>query len=90
MTSDERRPAPAEQSADHDQPSPGRQADMKLQPDSDLSSYKAAGKLAGKAALVTGGDSGIGRAVAIAYAMEGADVVPHPAPWTMGWLMRPG
>ncbi len=74
MTTDERRPAPAEQSADHDQPSPGRQADMKLQPDSDLSSYKVAGKLAGKAALITGGDSGIGRAVAIAYAMEGADV----------------
>ena len=39
MTTDERRPAPAKQSADHDQPSPGRQADMKLQPQSDLSSY---------------------------------------------------
>ncbi len=63
---DERRPAPPEQTADHDQPSPGRQADMRLQPDSDLSSYTAAGKLAGKAALVTGGDSGIGRAVSIA------------------------
>ena len=36
--------------------------------------YKAAGKLIGKAALITGGDSGIGRAVAVLYAREGADV----------------
>jgi NAD(P)-dependent dehydrogenase (short-subunit alcohol dehydrogenase family) len=47
---------------------------MRLQPDSDLSNYRAAGKLAGKAALITGADSGIGRAVAIAYAKEGADI----------------
>jgi len=43
-------------------------------PDSDLSNYKAADKLKGKVAIITGGDSGIGRAVAIAYAMEGANV----------------
>jgi NAD(P)-dependent dehydrogenase (short-subunit alcohol dehydrogenase family) len=55
-------------------PYPASQADMITQPDSDLSNYKAAGKLKGKVAIITGGDSGIGRAVAIAYAMEGADV----------------
>jgi NAD(P)-dependent dehydrogenase (short-subunit alcohol dehydrogenase family) len=56
------------------QPYPAKQKDMIPQPDSDLSCYSPAAKLAGKTALITGGDSGIGRAVAIAYAMEGADV----------------
>jgi NAD(P)-dependent dehydrogenase (short-subunit alcohol dehydrogenase family) len=55
-------------------PFPARQSDMNQQPASDLSNYLPAGKLEGKAALITGADSGIGRAVAIAFAMEGADV----------------
>jgi NAD(P)-dependent dehydrogenase (short-subunit alcohol dehydrogenase family) len=55
-------------------PYPAKQADMVPQPDSDLSEYKPAGKLANKIAIITGGDSGIGRAVAVAFAMEGANV----------------
>ena len=55
-------------------PYPAKQSDMKPAPDSDLSNYSPANKLKGKTALITGADSGIGRAVAIAFAMEGANV----------------
>lgn len=54
---------------------PGSTKDMQPQPDHGETTYKGSGKLTGKAAIITGGDSGIGRAVAIAYAREGADVL---------------
>ena len=53
---------------------PGLEADMKERPRYQASRYRPAGKLEGNAALITGGDSGIGRAVAVLYAREGADI----------------
>jgi NAD(P)-dependent dehydrogenase (short-subunit alcohol dehydrogenase family) len=54
---------------------PGIQAKMNPVPDCGEDSYRGSGRLTGKAAVITGADSGIGRAVAIAYAREGADVL---------------
>jgi NAD(P)-dependent dehydrogenase (short-subunit alcohol dehydrogenase family) len=54
---------------------PGVQSQMEPRPDCGEESYRGHGRLSGKAAVITGADSGIGRAVAIAYAREGADVL---------------
>lgn len=70
MTDDPRPPF-----ADQPQPVPGETDRMQPRPDHGEDSYRGSGRLAGKAAIITGGDSGIGRAVAIAYAREGADVL---------------
>lgn len=76
---------------------PGQTGRMAPEPDHGEESYKGSDKLTGKAALVTGGDSGIGRAVAIAYAREGADVAISYLPEeqkdaeTVGaWIERAG
>jgi NAD(P)-dependent dehydrogenase (short-subunit alcohol dehydrogenase family) len=78
------------------QPMPGSTGQMSPTPDHGEESYKGSGKLAGCAAIITGADSGIGRAVAIAFAREGADILisyfneHEDAKETANWVTKAG
>jgi NAD(P)-dependent dehydrogenase (short-subunit alcohol dehydrogenase family) len=65
---------PTQMTPEHQDTQPGLESKMKLKPRFEAPSYKASGKLKGRVVIITGGDSGIGRSVAVAFAKEGANV----------------
>jgi NAD(P)-dependent dehydrogenase (short-subunit alcohol dehydrogenase family) len=86
-----------EQQGAEQQPWPGHTDQMQRQPDHGEHTYQGRGRLTGRRAVITGGDSGIGRAVAIAYAREGADVAisylpeeEDDAQQTVRWVREAG
>src|SRR5436190_4941708 len=68
------RPRKGDKPSQHQKQKPGREYKMSPRPKVTLPKYRGSGKLKGRAALITGGDSGIGRAVAVLFAREGADI----------------
>ena len=95
MSEDPTKAYPQSPEGDPQQP-PGHTAEMQTKPDHGEESYKGSGKLTGRAAIITGADSGIGRAVAIAFAREGVDVLisylneDEDAEETARWVRQAG